>query len=97
MARRLSVLIWGKLWKDVITMLVYGSDPAPVLLERRKSRGRSTWMSKIGSPSAILSTCHLLHAGHQGYAAEAATTKFISNSSQVVTLISGQREFSRCV
>jgi hypothetical protein len=71
-ARRLSVLILGKLWKDMVTILVYGGDPA--LPERRKSHGRSTWLSKIGSQRAILSSLHFLLAGHQGYAAAAAAT-----------------------
>jgi len=55
-------------------MLVHGSDPQSALPERRKSRGRSTWMCEVGRPRAILSTLHCLHAGHQGYAAAAAAT-----------------------
>jgi len=82
MASRLSVLNGGKVVEGHVTMLVHGSDPASALPERRNSRGRSIWMSEIGSPRTVLSSLHFLHAGHQGCAAAVATTAtFISNSS----------------
>jgi len=76
MARRLSVLIWGKLWKDMVTTLVHDSDPT--LSERRKSRGRSTSMSKIGSQRASSQPIHFLLAGHQ--AAATATSVQIART-----------------
>ena len=87
----------------MVTMLVHGSDPTSALPERRKSHGRSTWMSETGSPRAILSTLHFLHAGHRGYdaaaaAAGAATATFISNSSHALTLNTATvRVFKMCL